>query len=253
MNNVYKTFIVAFLLFFIEGGIVAQAYFKATARAGINYSQIDGDYQEGYRKPGVSLGISGSLFIRPDIEIGTELQYNAKGAKPNMSIPANNVGFDNKYFSTFTLKYSEIALFGNFYLNPNFTKKYYTRSVLFGLSYGRLLKSSTTIIKYNTSLTTLETAVESHYNPNDFSFILGFSQLITQKIGVSIRHTRSINYIYENLAYKKTSNQNNDVFKNLQSFFLSFHVFYNFVSPNKVMGLRVKKNRPNKNPLEELY
>ncbi len=253
MNNDYKTIIAVLLLFFIEGRTVAQAHFKATALAGINFSQIDGDRQEGYRQPGVSLGLGASIYIRPDIEIGTELLYNVKGAKPNSGISPNGLGFDNNFFSTFSLAYSEIALFSNFHLSPNFEKKYYKRSFLLGFSYGRLLKSSTSIIKYNTPLTSLETAVSSQYNPHDFSYILGFSQMITPKIGISIRHTRSINYLYKNASYKFINGNSDAGFKHLQPFFLSFHLFYNFISPNKVMGLYIKKNRPNKNPLEELY
>ena len=253
MNNNYKTFIVAFLLFFTEGRVVAQTRFKATALAGINFSQIGGDKQEGYRQRGVSLGLGGSLYLRPDIEIGTELLYNVKGAKPNTEIPANGLGFDNNYFSTFSLAYSEIALFSNFHLSPNFEKKYYKRSFLVGLSYGRLLKSSTSIIKYNTRLTAFETAVSSQYNPHDFSVILGLAQMVTPKIGISIRHTLSINYLYKNPSYKFGYGNNGADFEHLKPFFLSFHLFYNFISPNKVLGLYVKKNTPNKNPLEELY
>lgn len=253
MNNICKILMVALLLFFTEGDIFAQGHFKATALAGINFSQIDGDQQEGYRKPGVSLGLCGSIYIRPDIEIGTELLYNAKGAIPNSGIPANGLGFDDKYFSRFSLNYSEISLFGSFHFKPNFVKKYYARSLQFGLSYGRLLKSSTSIIKYNTPVTSLETTIENQYNPNDFSYIIGFSQLVTPRIGISIRHTRSINYLYKNPTSGGANGQITSGFKHLQPFFLSFHLFYNFISPNKVMGLRIKKNRPNRNPLEELY
>jgi hypothetical protein len=251
MNNVYKTFIVAFLLFFTEGPLFAQKHFQAAALAGINFSQIDGDDQEGYRKPGVSLGLCGSVYVRPDIEIGTELLYNVKGAKPNFKIPANGLGFDNKYFSTISLQYSEISVFANIHFNPNRSRKYYTRAVLFGLSYGRLLKASTSIVKYNSPVTELETLLSNRYNADDISYILGWSQLITPQIGIAIRHTRTFNFLYKDPTY--VNKQNNVAFRQLQPFFLSFHVFYNFISPNKVMGLRIKKNRPNKNPLEELY
>jgi hypothetical protein len=241
-------FTVAFFLFFTEGGILAQAHFKATAFAGINFSQIDGDKQEGYRKQGVSLGLGGSIYIKPDIEIGTELLYNAKGAKPNKNVSS----FEDTYFSTFSLQYSEIALLGKYHFSPNSTKKYYTRSFLLGLSYGRLLKSSTTIIRGYAHVTALETSVTNQYNPHDFSFIVGCSQLLTQRIGISVRHTRSMNFLYKNPDIYVAS-QKSAGFQSLQPFFLSFHLFYNFISPHKVTGLRIEKIKPNKNPLEELY
>ena len=248
MINRYALIIVTFLLLFTEGASAQQRRFKATAFVGLNMSQIDGDKQEGYRKSGLSLGLDGSVFINPAFDISTELVYSEKGAKPNGPVNADQ---PTMFYSTFTLKYSEIALLANFYLKPNSAKTYYTRSVHLGFSYGRLLQSSTSIINRNQPATTLEKEVTSNYNPHDISFIIGWSQLFTQRIGVTVRHTTSLNTLYNNPNFNAaTSDQG---FKYLKPYFFSLHVFYNLVSPNKVMGLKVKKKTAATDPLEELH
>ncbi len=248
MNYAYKTLIVVFCVFFTEGGF-AQTLFKAAAIVGVNLAQIDGDRQQGYRKPGVSLGLDGSIYIRPDLEISTQLLYNQKGSKPS---PDATGGTINTIYSTFSLDYSEIALLLNYHFRPNGSRTYYLNSIYAGLSYGRLLKSSTTFIRNNQPYTTLENEVAGKYNPTDFSFMVGWTQLFTPRIGVGFRFTRSINYVYKNPNYRFTGGIDSD-FDKMKPYFLSFHAFYNLVSPNKKMGLKSKKQKERSNPLEELY
>ena len=155
MTNAYKIFLCATLLFFTEGAVLAQTRFSAKVLTGVNLSQIDGDRQQGYRKRGLSLGLNGSIFIAPDFDVSTELWYNQKGA--DYKKPA---GF-GEFPSTISLNYSEVALLFNYHFLPNRTEQYYTQSLHVGLSYGRLLGSSTAIFKDNQPLTQLETEVTS--------------------------------------------------------------------------------------------
>ena len=248
MNYNYKIFIILLFLFFTEEGF-AQARFKATAMLGVNLSQIDGDRQEGYRKRGISLGLDGSIYLRPDFDISTQLLYNAKGAKPDL----DDIGRPNMVHSDFSLRYSEIAVLLNYHYNPSSSKTYYTNSLFAGLSYGRLLKSTTSMILNNQRESNLETNISSQFNPHDFSFIVGWSQLFTPRIGVSFRFTRTINTLYENPNYRFLTGGSGLTFEKMKPYFLSFHIFYNLVSPNKIMGLRVKKKTGRNSPLEELY
>ena len=82
MRRYFKTITLVSFLFFTEGGY-AQARFKASAFAGINLGQIDGDRQQGFRKLGASLGLDGSIYLRPDFDISTQLLFNQKGAQPS--------------------------------------------------------------------------------------------------------------------------------------------------------------------------
>jgi hypothetical protein len=251
MKALYTILFLAFFGIFTEG-VSAQARFKATAFAGVNLSQIDGDKQDGYRKRGISLGLNGSIFINPAFDISTELMYNVRGAALSGKLNADQ---RDMYFSTFDLKYSEIALLTNFYLRPNSAKTYYTRSVHMGFSYGRLLQSSTTVYRGNQVMPIIQSDLVSQYNPHDVSFIIGLSQLFTQRLGVTIRHTTSITtlYRYDVAALDANGKERERVFKYLRPYFLSCHLFYNLVSPNKLMGLKVKKKKAAENPLEELH
>jgi Outer membrane protein beta-barrel domain len=251
MNAFYKIIILAFFSIFTEG-VTAQPRFKATVFTGLNLSQIDGDKQDGYRKPGLSLGINGSIFINPAFDISTELMYNVKGAALSGTINADQ---RNTYFSTFDLKYSEIALLTNFYLRPNSAKTYYTRSVHMGFSYGRLLQSDIAIYRGNQVMPAIQSDILNQYNTNDVSFIIGWSQLFTQRFGITARHTTSLTtlYRYNAAALDAKGKERERVFKYLRPYFLSFHVFYNLVSPNKVMGLKVKKKKTAESALEELH
>ncbi len=244
--NYHKIITLISFLFFTEGGF-AQARFKAAAFAGINFSQIHGDRQQGYRKLGASLGLNGSIYIRPDFDISTQLLFNQKGSQPSR----DNKNTYNLALNYFSLNYSEVVLMFNYHFYPNLTKKYYTRSFFVGLSYGRLLKSTTTVTLNNQTLTAFADKVQSAYNPHDYSFIVGGSLLFTPQLGVGIRFTTSINHLYKNPNYIYPSKEMD--FDVLKPYFISTHIFYNFISPNKTMGLKFKKPKKQKSPLEELY
>jgi Outer membrane protein beta-barrel domain len=246
MKGIYKTFILVFVLFYTEG-VSAQARFKASALAGANFGQIDGDRQEGYRNRGVSLGLEGSVYLQPNTDISMQLMYNQKGARPN----PDDKGSQLITLNTISLNYSEIGLIINHHYKPNSTRTYYTQSLFAGLSYGRLLQSSTSIIKKNVPVEILEKEVATNLNPHDFSFMVGWSQLFTPRVGASFRFTRSINLLYNNPNFTEPSNGMD--FKQLRPYFISLHGFYNLVSPNKTMGLKSKKQKEQSNPLEELY
>ena len=246
MSKFYQIIINVVFLFFTEVGY-AQARFKAAVMMGINMSQIDGDKQQGFRKPGVSLGLNGSIYIRPDFEVNTELLYNEKGAKPNPNDPLMR----DINFSTFSLRYSEIALLANYHYSPNSTNTYYTQTLYAGLSYGRLLKSSISILKNNQTDEALESEIVGKLNPHDFSFIVGWSHLFTKRIGITLRYTGTFNFLYKNPDYR--FGYNNTGFQHLKPYFMSLRMFYNLVSPNKTMGLKSKKQKVKSNPLEELY
>ncbi|MBL7817924.1 MAG: PorT family protein [Saprospiraceae bacterium] len=246
MNYAVKIIFVASLLFFTEGA-VAQARFKAMAFAGVNLSQINGDKQEGYRQKGVSLGLNGSIFLRHDFDISTELLYNTRGARPDR----NYLGQPNINYSTFKLHYSEVALLLNYHYHLSGSRNYYTQCLTAGVSYGRLLKSQTSIIRDNVPFTALENEVSSKLNPNDVSVIVGWSQYFTPKLGFALRHTGTVNFLYKNPEY--IPNATDKGFEFLRPYYLSLHLFYNFVSPAKVMELKKKKKGTKHDPLEELY
>ena len=72
------------LIFFFCSSILfgQTSPFKAGIAAGLNFSQVDGDYQHGYHKKGLTLGIRGGIVLKKKYSIITELLYNYYGGEP---------------------------------------------------------------------------------------------------------------------------------------------------------------------------
>jgi hypothetical protein len=210
--------------------------------AGINFSQINGDVQDGYQKKGPSLGLTGSVVVSPDFEICTELLYNEKGAKPN-----SNKGFQvDNYYSTFSLKYSEVALLAHYFFKPKIAENYYEQSLKIGFSYGRLIKSQTNIIQNHIAATTLEQYLTQNFNRNDFSFVAAWAFYLSPRLSLSLRHTNTLNFLYKGKpAIEK------EAFKNMRPYFFTCHLIYDFIAPHKVTVVR-KRKKARFDPLEEL-
>ena len=191
MNYAYTTILVALFCLNTEGG-AAQSIFKAGILAGANFSQIQGDRQEGYRKKGLSLGLTGSMIIKPRLDICTELLINEKGAEPT---PEAGFRF-NEYSSSIYLRYSEMAILAHYFFDPLADLSHYRQSVKIGFSYGRLLKSQTEISQKLRILGDIAQTLTDNYQRNDFSFVAAWSFHFSPRFSASLRHTTSLNFIY---------------------------------------------------------
>lgn len=242
MNYVYTTILVAFYCLPTEGGLVAQNRFKASVMTGLNFSQIHGDNQDGYKKKGISLGLIGSMVVKPDFEICTELLYNEKGTSAGSLSPYRR----GHYYSNISLKYSEAALLAHYFFRPNIAKNYYKQSIKIGLSYGRLLKSQTDITLNQQKASEIEQTLTQNYNRNDFSFVAAWSYFLSPRISISLRHTNTLSFLFTNSpAFGK------EAFQNMRPYFLSCQLTYDFIAPKKVIVVR-KRKKARFDPLEEL-
>lgn len=66
--------------------IDAQQVFKGGFVGGIAASQIDGDHQSGYKKPGISIGLYTGRDITSDLSWYLEFKYTGKGAAERFSL-----------------------------------------------------------------------------------------------------------------------------------------------------------------------
>ena len=64
--------------------LAAQNRFKASAVAGLNLSQIDGDLLTGFDQPGLHAGMHVSAILSDRWELGVELLYNQQGSQRNL-------------------------------------------------------------------------------------------------------------------------------------------------------------------------
>ncbi len=229
------------LLFFAQNTLLAQKYsslFKAGATAGVNLSQIDGDEQFGYKKKGFNFGLRGAVILRKDMDISTELLYSKRGAEPSTNEQAKN-----KRLAYITLHYAEVPfLFNYFYDKSEFG--HYRWNFYIGMSYGRLLKSETTILKSYSLRDSLQQNLVNTigYNSSDFSLIVGIKRYFNSRLGLSLRHSLSMNYVYKNPepVLITRGQQSRKDYGSFRSYFISLNVFYDFITP------KIKKPRKGK-------
>ena len=237
-----------------EGGY-AQNRFRVTVIGGINLSQIDGDFQQGYRKKDVCLGLSSAYIFKPDFDISLEAFYNPRGAQPAPLIDSP----DDLYRTRIDLKYADVAALFNFHGYPHKSKLYYIQTLKFGVSYGRLLKSDVEMLKGTTRNTEYEQQLLKGIRKDDVSLILGVAWQFTPQLGLMVRHTNSLRRIYDKRNQLTISQspsitqQGNKNLPYLNPYNFSIQVFYHFISPHKFIGVRKnKKGNGENNPLEEL-
>ena len=236
-----------------EGGY-AQNRFRVTVIGGINLSQIDGDLQQGYRKKDVCLGLSSAYVFRPDFDISLEAFYNQRGAQP----ASLNDSPEAVYRTLIDLKYADVAALLNFHAYPHRSKLYYIQTIKLGVSYGRLLQSDIEMRKKTIRNTEYEQHFLKSIGKEDVSFLFGLAWQFTPRLGLMIRHTSSLRRIYdkkEHFATLPTSSvpQSYKDIPYLSPYNFSIQVFYHFISPHKVIGVRKnKKGNGESDPLEEL-
>lgn len=222
MKNLSLVFAFIFLFF---TSLSAQNRFVGGAFVGLNLAQIDGDYQQGYRKKMFTGGIRAAMILTRNFDIGTELIYNGKGSEPNPTEKSSR--YPSFYM---TMHYAEAALMANIHFDEG-EDGYNQKTVHLGISYGRLLRSSTNISKFNL-LDTVGTNLflQENLKNTDVNLIIGFSYRFTPKIGVSVRHSYSIMPFFERPIPQNKRTTQRDYYLG-RSYFLSFHLFYDLWTP----------------------
>ncbi len=229
--------------------LTAQSRFKAGVATGLNFSQINGDNHNGYNKIGLSFGIKGGFNLTDNIDISTELFYNNTGSKPSRDDLTLNAKF--KYMPTVDLQKADMLIISNFYHKLKPSDEYYKIGLQIGFSYGRLLRSKTEITQYLNPVPTIADYLNKNYKNSDFGFIFGCSYFFTPRFGASIRHTFSIDKLYQKPDSKLTVDEVGD-FRSFQPYYISCHLFYNFIMPKVKAKEKVEKKKKEINPLERL-
>jgi outer membrane immunogenic protein len=236
------TFTLSFLVIGVFTLVAQSDRFKAGVFGGVNFTQIDGDRQQGYDRRTPTIGLRSNIIFTKRFDIGTELMYNGRGADPSdadfrqVRIPS----------ARFNMKYADVMLTANW--NYNLTEAGYFKSTLTaGVYYGRLLQAASEVYlnqRVDTALTSRLT--QDKFKSSDIGIMLGWSFRFTQKIGITIRHSTSLGYFYVNPNYEQlrlriSNQQKNNEYLTLQSYFLSMHVFYDFITPKLKKKKAVKK------------
>lgn len=207
----------------------AQQRFNAGVVIGANFAQVDGDYQFGFHKKGITTGARAIAYLNPWLEINIDLLYSQRGAKQS-DRKAAIVNIDLNYVESLFLLNFKIPPKSDLEQDPKGRKKKQLNEfrpfhLQFGVSYGRLVNS--TVFTGNAPrspfLPQLEVSfleMREHFSRNDLSIVPGISYFFSRNIGATFRSyfpTRSL-YNKEHFPDRES--------RSMRSFFFSMQLVY---------------------------
>lgn len=165
----YKSTIILIILIFFFAQLFSQG-FTGSSIVALNGSQVDGDEQAGYKKPGLTLGVLIETKSQSKFNLETGMFYTIKGAKKIIN--------DQLVFKTH-FDYIEVP----FLLKYNIIPKV---SIEAGLSGAYLFRS---VLKDGYGV-----IPESEYklNPFDMNSLWGVSYKVTEKSKIRIQFAYSV-------------------------------------------------------------
>jgi hypothetical protein len=184
MKNIFFYFLILFSFFFCQKA--NSQTFQAKAIIGLTASQIDGDFEVGYNKIGLTGGFGIGINLGKRYYLGTEFLYSQRGSKNALldvdSLPNGQIHLD--YVSlpiVFRLMdwYQEEKGYNKVWLEV-------------GIAPGNLVNAKITGNE--------DENLVNQFSTVDFSGLIGAGYNITDKYGFSIRYTRSFFpfYVAEN-------------------------------------------------------
>jgi hypothetical protein len=170
------------LLFGQEKGTPRR--FAAAATLGMNLSQVDGDNELGFKKPGLVIGASVAYVLHPRWHAGFEMLFSQRGSND----PTDRDGNGQTYLSNYN--YVELPFFVKFQDWKVTDKKGRTFMKVFaqaGLSYSRLFGG-----KLEKNGVPEPDNFEDYFKKDDLSLFLGLGIWFTKNWGADFRWTNSV-------------------------------------------------------------
>lgn len=183
---------------------------------GFNASQIDGDYQFGYRKKGLSGGIRAEAAFSPKLYLSVELLYSQRGAKPQSD--------PRKSFVDMELDYMEAPILMNFRMTRSSETTMATFFQL-GASYGRMMryKVSEDLFGGSINLKANQSSfkeISNHFSNNDLSLVFGGSVYFSSHLSLNVRGYYSMNELFDSASIPEKTN------RSLRSYHLNLQFAY---------------------------
>ncbi len=232
--------------------VQGQNKFKAGIAAGATLSQVDGDLQHGYHKLGYALGLNGAYFLKPNMDISTELYLITRGTKPSSK---DNIPRKDQWQTSLSMQYAEARLVSNWHFSPHPDKYYYRYSLHAGLIFGRLLSSNLNIVKGYRTDTLVTDAVRSGLKSNDLGLTVAWSWHFSPRLSFMLQQGVSLIPIYKNTVVQvATIRTEKKGFDRYVPYYISAQMRYDFISP-KLNTRNIKKKKKLKvrdNPLEQI-
>lgn len=161
------------------------AQFKGAVTAGISANQINGDGLAGFRKVGLTAGLSLFYPIKAKLDMGMEFLYTSRGSKAK-SGPINS---PSDFASTTHLDYIEVPIFvriKDWYLEDD---DYHKAFLDVGLSTGYLFNVSSDNELFEDDI--------GNFKKYDLSYLIGIGFGFSKRWSLGLRYTRGIIPVYK--------------------------------------------------------
>lgn len=174
--------------------------FSAGLVFGYNNAQIDGDYQTGFDKIGITGGLRGIARFTPRLDFNIEMLYSKKGSK---ILPARAIVQANpKKDRIIDLTYIDAPIYFKWLLKNQASIWH----VELGGVYSRLINTEITEeIRDPQREFVYEDAVID-FKKDDLSVLLGFGYTWSNGIALNLKYAFGINKFYENDDFAETIN-----------------------------------------------
>ncbi|HMQ49231.1 MAG TPA: porin family protein [Saprospiraceae bacterium] len=192
--------------------------FNAGFVLGLNFSQIDGDDQFGYRKPGICVGLSGMARLSKRTELVIELLFSERGASPDSDFNAQNKKARNIHLS-----YAEVPLLFHYKSAKN-NAGFYTVKLEGGFYFSRLLRTQIEE-RFLGGLSPTDVRLsdyQNQFNSDEIGFLLGGGYYFSPHFGVNFRHFMAFNRLLD----ERVDLDNQSVDLKLRSYFLQLQMVY---------------------------
>ena len=156
--------------------------FGLSVNGGIVASQIDGDTEAGYNKPGPFLCLNGIAHLSPKLDLELGISYVFRGSQSQL-FP------DNSYPQLkISLQYIDVPVTIHYKDWLEQEANYYHMDFYAGLYYGRLISASAENSGFDD--------LTDDFNKNEIGMILGGGYNFNAHNGFGVKWCRSINYLY---------------------------------------------------------
>jgi len=202
-----KYYISLFFTLLIACNLQGQT-FKAGVVLGFTASQINGDNDAGFNKPGLEGGLKSLVNISTKSDLSLELLYSQRGSKQEAQVD----GTTQEIYQTDYIAIPVIYSYKDWV-----DEEYYRLHFHTGLSYGRLIRAE---LQNDATEEENQTFIDK-WRQNDLSVIVGATYFINKNFGLTFRYNRSIILLNKNDGTGGTN-------PSLLPFHLSFQGLYMF-------------------------
>jgi hypothetical protein len=186
---------VLFFLLFSGFAMGQKQRFYAAGVFGLNMAQIDGDYNSGYRKPGIQAALRGVALLTDKIYLATEMSFSQQGAisesSPRMERKIKGVEDLN-----IRLNYVEVPILLGF-RSKKINKSFYRNEWQFGVSIAQLMGQK---IEHQINYRDVEVLLkyEPLFNDRIISGLIGYKVNMDSHWGLGFRHNLALTYFFKN-------------------------------------------------------